>query len=64
MSSTTTSTTVWPLADHPSSSVEGVKTRTFAVPCGIRRASRRWDSAAPETSTGSRPTRSSGATWR
>jgi hypothetical protein len=34
MSSTTISTTVRPFADQPWSSGVGVKTCTFAVPCG------------------------------
>ena len=39
MSSTTTSTTLWPAADQPLSASVGVTTRTWAVPWGRSPAS-------------------------
>ena len=47
MSSVTTSTTEWPLADQPCSLTVGVNTRTCAVPCGRVPASLKWDARAP-----------------
>ena len=64
MSSVTTSTTLWPPADQPCSETVGVKTRTFAVPCGRYVASWYWLIAAPYRSTSLRSAMSSAATWR
>ena len=47
MSSMTTSTTEWPPADQPCSASVGVKTRTWAVPCGRLPASFQCEAIAP-----------------
>ena len=64
MSSVTTSTTVCPCADQPLSATVGVKTCTFALPCGRSPASLSWCMTAPNRSVSERSARSSGATWR
>ena len=64
MSSVTISTTECPPADQPLSAWLGVKTWTFARPCGRLSARRNCDARAAYRSTSVRSVRSSAAMWR